>query len=58
MGYPLNDGGLFILDVDASGLGIGGVLAQEQKGRERVISYASRAMYRADKNYCITEQEL
>ena len=26
MGYPLNDGGEFILDVDASDLGIGGIL--------------------------------
>ena len=58
MGYPLNHGGSFYLDVDASGIGIGGVLAQEQGGHERVISYASRALSKAEKNYCITEQEL
>ncbi len=58
MGYPLNDGGNFLLDVDASGVGIGGVLAQMQEGRERVIAYASRAMNKAERNYCITEQEL
>ncbi len=58
MGYPLNDGENFLLDVDASGVGIGGVLAQMQEGRERVIAYASRAMNKAERNYCITEQEL
>ena len=58
MGYPLNDGGLFVLDVDASDVGIGGILHQIQEGRERVISYASRALNKAEKNYCITEKEL
>ena len=38
MGYPLNDGGLFVLHVDASDVGIGGILHQIQEGRERVIS--------------------
>lgn len=58
MGYPLNKGGLFILDTDACGVGIGSVLAQEQQGRERVISYASRGLNKAERNYCITEKEL
>lgn len=58
MGYPMNNAGQFLLDVDASGLGIGGVLAQVQDGRERVIAYASRAMNTAERNYCITEKEL
>lgn len=57
MGYPLNEG-MFYLDVDASGVGIGAVLAQYQKNRERVISYESRALSRSEKNYCITEKEL
>ena len=58
MGYPLNDGGCFYLDTDASGYGIGGVLSQTQSDRERVIAYASRSMSKAEKNYCINEKEL
>ena len=58
MGYPLNEGGEFILDTDASGVAIGSVLIQVQEGREKVIAYASRAMNKAERNYCITEQEL
>ena len=58
MGYPLNNSGEFILDVDASDVGIGGIIHQVQNGRERVIAYASRALNKAEKNYCITEKEL
>ena len=58
MGYPLNDGGEFTLDTDASGVAIGSVLLQVQNGRERVIVYASRALNKAERNYCITEREL
>ena len=34
--------GLYILDCDASGTGIGSVLSQIQDGEERVIAYASQ----------------
>ena len=58
MGYPLNEAGEFVLDVDASDKGIGAVLHQVQNDRERVIENASRALNRAERNYCITEKEL
>ncbi|XP_053401636.1 uncharacterized protein LOC123522917 [Mercenaria mercenaria] len=58
MGFPLNEGGEFYLDVDASGTGIGGVLSQVQSDQERVIAYASRSLNKAERNYCMTEREL
>ena len=58
MGYPLNEAGDFILDVDASDIGIGGILHQMHGDREKVIAYASRSLNKAEKNYCITEKEL
>ena len=48
----------FILDTDASNEGIGAVLSQVINGKEKVISYASRALNKAEKNYCVTRKEL
>ena len=50
--------GMFYLDTDASGTGLGGVLSQEQNGCERVIGYASRALTKEEQNYCATRREL
>ena len=57
MAYP-KDQGLYILDTDASDTQISGVLSQVQDGKERVISYGSRVLNKAEQNYCITDKEL
>ena len=57
LSYPEEDG-QFILDTDASLVGLGAVLSQIQNGQEKVISYYSRAFSRAEKQYCVTRREL
>merc|ERR1711893_179753 len=48
----------FILDTDASGYGIGAVLAQVQGGKERVIAYGSKSLTKEERRYCVTRREL
>ena len=49
----------FILDTDASDMGIGAVLSQCQKdGLEHVIAYGSRTLSRPEQRYCVTRREL
>ena len=56
-GYP-RPGEKFIVDTDASNVGIGGVLSQVQDGNERVVAYFSKTLSKAERDYCVTRREL
>ena len=57
LGYP-NPKETYILDTDASAVGVGGVLSQVQGEQERVIAYYSKTLSPAERNYCVTRREL
>ena len=48
----------FLLDTDASNVGVGAVLSQVHDGKEKVIAYYSHALSRPERNYCTTRREL
>lgn len=50
--------GQFILDTDASNIGICAVLSQFQDEKEMVIAYFSRVLSKTERNYCVTRREL
>ena len=66
LGYPREDGGQFKLSTDASDVGLGFVLSQDQvppedpegEMREVVIAYGSRTLSAAERHYCVTRKEL
>ena len=47
-----------ILDCDASGQGVGGVLAQLEPEGERVVAYYSRTCNKHERCYCVNLKEL
>ncbi|KAG5896052.1 hypothetical protein JTB14_011047 [Gonioctena quinquepunctata] len=57
LSYPLPKG-KFILDTDASNVGLGTVLSQIQEGQEKVIGYFSKTLSKPERNYCVTRREL
>ena len=57
LAYP-DRNATFILDTDASDVGIGAVLSQTIDGEERVIAYGSRVLTKQERRYCVTRREL
>ena len=57
LAYPQPEG-KFILDKDASNIGNGAVLQQEQDGKEKVIAYASKKLDKVQQRCSVTRKEL
>ena len=57
LGYP-DPKRTYILDTDASGVGVGAVLSQEQDGKERVIAYYSKPCHHQNETIVWTRHEL
>ena len=47
----------FRLYTDASNIGLGAILAQQQEGRDRIICCASRTLNKAEQNYSAIKKE-
>ena len=56
LSYPLLQGQRFLIDCDASNVGVGAVLSQIQDGEEKVISYFSKCLSRTERKYCTTRR--
>lgn len=57
LAFPTAEG-QFIIDTDASDVGVGCVLSQVQNGEERVIAYGSKTLSKEQSRYCVTRREL
>ena len=58
LSYPMLQDQPFLLDTDASNVGVGAVLSQLQDGEEKVICYYSKCLSRSERKYCTTRKEL
>ena len=58
LSYVDTKGNGFVLNTDASNVGLGSVLHQLQDGEEKVIGYFSRCLTKAERKYCTTREEL
>ena len=47
-----------MLETDASNTAIGAVISQRIDGQEKVVAYASRALTKSERKYCVTRKEL
>ena len=56
LAYPENEDS-FVLETDASNVGIGAVLSQVHQGDERVIANYNQALSKPERNYCTTRRE-
>lgn len=57
LSFPTSSG-QFVLDTDASGVGVGAVISQLQNDKEKVIAYYSKCLSKPEKHYCVTRREL
>ena len=57
LAYP-DAGRPFVIDTDASNVGVGAVLTQGVGEEERAVAHFSRTLSRAERIYCVTRQEL
>lgn len=57
--YPrFGQGSSFLLETDASGVGLGAILSQQQEdGKYHPVAYASRSLLPSERNYAISELE-
>lgn len=48
----------FLVDTDASNVGVGAIFSQQGETGEQVVAYYSCSHSRPERNYCVTRKEL